>query len=249
MSIAADNLPDKQEPVLAADQENACERLLALARVRAMTTVDALPVGVLDHWSVPLLVGPAASGKAFVCAEVARRWGDKPCRRWEVSGWTLASNRANGNTPEQLQAFIAGNPGGCVVYLAGIDALSTAHEYYANYTLAVAGEIAQFLTQATARLACFIGRDGNVVSAQVLVVVGGCFGPLWGDATVSPAPRETWRLADTAPLADSQAVARWLLEESCLPAGILRRLRRCGAAPGPHLRSQPVTRAHSGVNP
>ncbi len=225
MSTAVNNMPDQQGPILAVDQENACERLLALARVRAMTTLETLPVGVLSHWSVPLLVGPSASGKAFVCAEAARRWGDNPCCRWEVSSWTLASNRTNQGTFEQLQAYVAGNPGGCIVYLAGIDTLAAASEHHASYALAVAGEIAHFLTQATARPASFPGRDGSVVPAQVLVVVGGCFAALWGETSVGgPDHREAWRHADADPLADGHAVAQWLWNDSSLPAGILRRL-------------------------
>ena len=218
-------MPDHQGPILTVDQENACERLLALAHVRAMTTLETLPPGVLSHWSVPLLVGPSASGKAFVCAEAARRWEEKPCRRWEVSGWTLASNRTNQGTFEQLQAYVADNPGGCIVYLAGIDTLAAASEHHASYFLAVAGEIAHFLTQATARPASFLGRDGNVIPARALVVVGGCFAALWGEASIGgPDHREAWRHADADPLADGHAVAQWLWNDSSLPAGILRRL-------------------------
>ena len=223
--MSTEHLFDHLEPVLAADQEDACERLLALARVRASTTEDALPVGVLSNWTVPLLIGPTGTGKAFICREVARRWGDRSCRRWDVSGWTLSSSRSSQNTPEQLQAYVAGNPAGCVVYLAGIDALVASHDYYASHNLAVADEIAQFLTRATARPASFLGRDGSVVSAKVLVVVGGCFAALWGDSTVGgPNRREAWRYADPEPLADDHAVARWLREESSLPASILRLL-------------------------
>lgn len=226
MSIASNNLSNKWDPVLSADQERACERLLGIARVRAITTEDALPTGMLSHWSVPLLVGPAGVGKAFTCVEVARRWGDKPYRRWDVSGWTLVAHRTTHNTSEQIRTFIAGNPDGCIVYLAGIDALAVANDYHASHTLAVADEIAQFLSQATARPTCFPGRDGSVLAAKVLVVVGGSFGPLWREVTVGSNSDcgEAWRLADAAPLTDAHSVAPWLWEESCLPVSILRRL-------------------------
>ena len=59
----------------------------------------------------------------------------------------------------------------------------------------------------------------------MLVVVGGCFGTLWGDVTVGgPGGGEAWRLADAESLVSSVAVAKWLSDHSRLPTGILRRL-------------------------
>lgn len=215
-----------QEPVLTADQQHACERLVALARVRASASEAALPVGVLPRWGVPLLVGPAGGGKAFVCEEVARRWGGQPCRRWEVGSWLTHSSRNGLATLEQVQAFILGHPQGCVVYLAGVDALGVQVDYNVSYRMAVESEIAQLLDRATARPARFPAADGTpILQANVLVVTGGCFAPLWGDlATGGPDATEAWKLADKDPLAHPAAVAAWLREHSRLPAGILRRL-------------------------
>ena len=213
------------EPVLTTDQQRACERLCALARVRSTTTEAELPIGVLNRWSVPLLLGPAASGKAFVCEEVARRWGRKPCRRWEVGSWITNTNRSRDTTPEQIQAFIEANPAGCVVYLAGMDALAVKADHNASYSVAIAAQITQLLDRASTRPVHFPGREGKAIPANVLVVVGGCFAALWGDAAIDgPSGREAWRLADRDGLAGADAVAKWLLEHSRLPADILRRL-------------------------
>lgn len=207
------------------DQARACARLLALARVRAGTVEAALPVRVLRHWSVPLLIGPAGSGKAFVCEEVARRWNGKPCRRWEVGSWRVGSSRGGHTTPEQIRTFIADHPAGCVVYLSGVDALAVEAAHNASYFWLVESEITQLLDHASARPAYFSRRDGTTVRANALVVVGGCFGTLWGDATIGgPGGGEAWRLADAEALVGSAAVAKWLLEDSRLPTGILRRL-------------------------
>ena len=215
----------EQETVLTADQQHVCAQLLSLALVRASTTETALPVGVLRRWSVPLLVGPAGSGKAYVCEEVALRWGKRLCRRWEVGSWITNSNRISQTTLEQIRAFVSGNPTGCVVYLAGMDLLGVKAEHNASYAVAVAGEITQLLDDASARPARFTGPYGNAIQANVLVVVGGCFAAMWGDAAIDgPSGGEAWRLADGDPLAGPHAITKWLLEHSRLPADILRRL-------------------------
>ena len=225
MKTAAEISPEDRESVLTDDQARACARLLTLARVRSGTVEAALPVGVLRRWSVPLLIGPAGSGKAFVCEEVARRWNGKPCRRWEVGSWRVGSSRGGHTTPEQIRAFVADHPAGCVVYLAGVDALAVEAAHNASYFWVVESEITQILDHASARPAYFSKRDGTTVRANVLVVVGGCFGTLWGDATIGgPEGGEAWRLADAEPLVSSVAVAKWLTEHSRLPTGILRRL-------------------------
>ncbi len=226
MDLSSCSLDTNQEPVLTDDQHRACERLFALARVRSTTTEAELPIGVLRHWSVSLLVGPTGVGKTHVCQEVARRWDGKQCRRWEVGAWVLLTNRSSNTTLDQIHAFIAAHTAGCVVYLAGVDALATTIDHSTGYYQAVVSEIAQLLDQASARPAPrFSGRDGNVIYANVLLVVGGCFAPLWGDAAVGgPSGKEAWRLADREPLIDPAAVGKWLLEHSTLPADILRRL-------------------------
>ena len=211
--------------VLTDDQHRVCEQLLSLARVRSNTTEALLPVGVLRRWTVPLLIGPAGSGKAFACEEVARRWNGKPCRRWEVGLWRVGSSRGGYTTPEQIRAFIADHPAGCVVYLAGVDALAVETAHNASYFWVVESEITQLLDHVSARPAYFSKRDGTTVRANALVVVGGCFGTLWGDTTIGgPGGGEAWRLADAESLASSAAVAKWLTEHSRLPTGILRRL-------------------------
>ena len=171
------------------------------------------------------LSGQSQSGKAYVCEEVARRWGQKPCRRWEVGSWITNSNRISQTTLEQIRAFVSGNPTGCVVYLAGMDLLGVKAEHNASYAVAIAGEITQFLDDASARPARFTGYYGNAIQANVLVVVGGCFAAMWGDTAIDgPSGGEAWRLADGDPLAGPHAVTKWLLEHSRLPADILRRL-------------------------
>ncbi len=225
MTLGSRDHKSDQTSILTDDQRRICERLLSLALVRADTTEATLPVGVLRRWGVPLLIGSAGSGKAFVCEEVARRWGGKPCRRWEVGSWILGSHRGGHATAEQIRAFIADHPAGCVVYLAGVDALAVDPAHNASYFWVVQNEITQLLDHATARPAYFPKRDGTSIQANVLVVVGGCFGSLWGDMTVGgPGAGEEWRLADAEPLASTAAVAKWLRQDSRLPTAILRRL-------------------------
>ena len=213
-----------QNAILTDDQQNACERLLALARVRASTTEANLPLSVLIRWSVPVLIGPAGVGKAFVCAEVARRLGNQPFRRWDLGSWSPAFSLISSTMPAQIRAFIASHPAGCVVYLAGLDALAQTG-YSVSYYRAMASEIEQLLDGISMRLARSTRSDGKVIPANVLLVVGGCFAPLWREATIDgPSGAEWWKLADRVPLADPVAVANWLWEYSGLPAGILQRL-------------------------
>ena len=115
-------------PVLSDDQHKICERLLLLGKVREMSSESTVSVTVLRRWSVPLLVGPAGSGKGFVCEEVARRSGNKPYRRWELGSWIIVANRSSGTTLEEIQQFITDNPTGCVIYLAGVDTLGQIEE-------------------------------------------------------------------------------------------------------------------------
>ncbi len=254
MSTAAENSPKNCEPVLTDDQMHVCARLLTLARVRASTDEAALPVGVLHHWSVPLLVGPAGVGKTYVCEEVARQWDGKPCRRWEVGAWVLLTNRSSNTTLDQIHGFIAGHTAGCVIYLAGVDALATTIDHSTGYYQAVVSEIVQLLDQASTRPAPrFSGRDGNVIHINALLVVGGCFATMWGDAAVGgPSGGEAWRRADREPLADPAAVGRWLLQHSALPADILRRLSSEPMVLNPIDRPQAdrlALRLHNGLPP
>ena len=214
-----------RESVLAGDQQNACERLLAIARVRSHTTEAALPVSVLSRWSVPLLIGPAGSGKEFVCQEIARRLGNKPCRRWEIASWIIVSNRSSGTTLEQIEQFINDHPQGCIIYLAGIDTLGTTSERNLGYHQARLAEVEQFLEWTASRPAHFIRRDGSALRPNALVIVGGRFAALWGDSELGgPTGADSWKNADQEPLADTRAVSAWLAERSEVPAGILRRV-------------------------
>ena len=210
------------EPLLSEDQQRACDWLIALASVRAGTSRVALPVRSLARWSVPLLVGRAGSGKEFVCRQVARRLGDWPCRRWDVRPWITMAIRASDTTLEQMVAFIGANPGGCVVYLAGVDSLAGVMERNEHYTQAVAGELARFLGEAAARPVRFTQRGGGVVHGNVLVVAGGSFPGMWEEVEVGGA--EVWRFDGGGQGADPGTVARWMGERSRLPAEILRRL-------------------------
>ena len=224
--IPSDSSPHLiQESVVTGDQQNACERLLVLAQVRNGTTEAALPVNVLGRWSVPLLVGPAGSGKEFVCQELARRLGNKPCRRWEIASWIIVSNRSSGTTLEQIEQFIDDHPQGCIIYLAGIDTLGTTSERNLGYHQARLAEVEQFLERTASRPAHFIRRDGSALRPNALVIVGGRFAALWGDHELGgPSGADAWKNADQEPLADTRAVSSWLAERSEVPTGILRRV-------------------------
>ena len=214
-----------QEPVLTGDQQNACERLLAIARVRSGTTEDDLPSSVLGRWSVPFLIGPAGSGKEFVCQEVARRLGNKPCRRWEIASWIIVSNRSSGTTLEQIEKFIDDYPQGCIIYLAGIDTLGTTSERNLGYHQARLAEVEQFLDWTASRPVHFVRRDGSALRPNVLVIVGGRFAALWGDNELGgPSGVDSWKIADQEPLVGTRAVSSWLAERSEVPTGILRRV-------------------------
>ena len=90
-----------------------------------------------------------------MCEEVARRWNGKPCRRWEVGSWRVGSNRGGYTTPEQIRAFVADHPAGCVVYLAGVDALAVEAAHNASYFWVVESEITQLLDHALHGLRTF----------------------------------------------------------------------------------------------
>ncbi len=216
-------IPDAvPEAVLTDDQRHACDWLVSLARVRADTTEEGLPTHVLNRWVIPLLVGSAGSGKNYVCEEVARRLGGLPCRRWDVRPWVTTANRDSDTTLEQLVAYIEANPGGCVVYLAGVDALMSESDN--SYLRSVISEVTQFLDQASTRPVRFQKRNGSLIQAKALVIVGGCFAELWGDADVgSPHGADAWQLADREPPSVATA-AKWLLECSQLPSSVLQRL-------------------------
>lgn len=211
---------------LLADQEAACARLTVLARTREATTTKVLPIHLLPRWSVPFLVGPSGSGKEIVCRETARRLGDWPYRRWEVGSWTLLSNRASGTTLDQIEQFIEANPRGCLVYLAGIEALRVSVERSSGWHLACVSEVEQFLDWTASRPTRFLRRDGGWMEhPRVLVAVGGRFAGLWGEREPGgPEGAEAWKHADREHLADAPAVAAWLSEHSGLPSGIHRRL-------------------------
>ena len=196
------SVPDTiQQAILTNDQRDACERLLTLARVRVSTTEATLPNSLLARWSVPLLVGPAGSGKEFMCQEVARRLGKKPCRRWEVGSWIIVSNRSSGTTLEQIEKFIDDHPQGCVIYLAGIDTLGTTSDRNLGYHQARASEVEQFLDWTASRPIHFIRRDGSSLRPSVLVIVGGRFAALWGDNELGgPTGAEAWKNSDPGTL-------------------------------------------------
>ena len=211
--------------VLAGDQQAACESLLGVARVRARTNETILPYYVLRRWSAPCLVGPAASGKEFVCQEVARRLGNRSFRRWDVGAWVIQSNRSTGTTLEQIERFIEESPSGCVVYLSGVDSLTPSGDSNVSYRRACVSEIEQFLDWTCARRAHFFRRDGSTFQANVLVVLGGRFGALWGESELSsPVGAESWKNADADPLEGTQAVRAWIERHSQIPTSIVRRL-------------------------
>ena len=225
--VPSDSVPTtRSSAILTADQRHACERLLTFVRVRAVTTAALLSTELLAHWSVPLLVGPAASGKEHICQEVARRLGGWPCRRWEAGSWITVTNRASGTTLEQIERFADTHPQGCLVYLAGIDTLGKAMtDHNLGYRQACASEIEQLLDWTASRPARFLRRDGTTFHPNVLVVVGGRFAALWGDHEFGkPSGTEAWRNADHEPLTDACAVSSWLTNHSGLPAGLQRRL-------------------------
>ena len=142
-----------------------------------------------------------------------------------MGSWIITANRSSYTTLEQIRAFIESNAAGCVVYLAGVDALAAEVERNVGYYQAIASEVGELLDRVSARSVRFAGPDGNIIRANVLVVVGGCFAALWGEAALGgPSGSEAWQLADAEPLADPAALAKWLVERSGLPAGILRRL-------------------------
>ena len=211
--------------MLSDDQQAACERLTTLARVRASVTTATLPPTLLRRWSVPLLVGPAASGKEHVCQEVARRLGHGCCRRWEVASWITESSRSHAPTLDQIRRYVTANPQGCVIYLAGIDTLGARSDQNHSYQQACISEIERLLDQTSSRPAHVLNPDGTMTRSAMVVILGGRFSALWGEREAGgPTGADSWKLADREPLADTRAVSAWLSEHSRVPAGIGRRI-------------------------
>lgn len=220
--VAPSSTDAAEAPVLAADQRAVVETLVALVRARKGQGATLPPVPLLPRWSVPLLVGPGGAGKAFACAEAVRRLGLRGHARWEIGSWNIAAARSGRSTLEQIEWYVATHPD-ALIYLAGVDALSTAHtgagDANVTYMTTVAAELENFLDGATGR-----GPGANE-PVRPCVVLGGRFSPLWGEVEVGGVRgADLWKLADAEPLAGAEAVGTWLREHSGLPAGILRRV-------------------------
>ena len=215
--------------ILSEAEQNALNQLLAAATMRAGTTEATLPSRLLRRWSVPLLVGPSGSGKAFVCEELARRRG-WACRSWQVNTWMLQTNRTSHTTLDQIFRFIEDHRRGCVIYMAGLDTLAAstrAGDHSAAYMNSVVGEVEYLLDLLSARSLPLAhnSRTGETFTPKLMVVAGGRFPGLWGEVGVGgPADADAWRIADGEPLSGPAAVATWLAEHAGMPAGILRRL-------------------------
>ena len=215
--------------ILSEAEQNALNQLLAAAAMRANTTEAVLPSRLLRRWSVPLLVGPSGSGKAYVYEEFARRlgWG---YRSWQVNTWMLQTNRTSHTTLDQIFRFIEDHRRGCVIYLAGLDTLAAsirAGDHSASYMNGVVGEVESLLDLLSARSLPLAhdSRTGETFTPKLMVVAGGRFPGLWGEVGVgSPADADAWQLADGEPLSGPTAVAAWLSEHAGMPVGILRRL-------------------------
>ena len=214
--------------VLTDDQQAAINQLLALARIRGEATETSLPSTLLRRWSAPLLVGPAGVGKAFLCEQVAH-WSNRAFRRWDIGSWIVAASRSGSCTVDQLHQFIAQHPQGCVLYLAGVDSLATAlratGDMNATYSNTVVSELEQFLNWATSRSPGIQDpKTDNTSTPSVLVVLGGRFAALWGQAEIGgPSGADAWKMADTEPLASVRDVATWLLDHAGLPASVARK--------------------------
>ena len=200
--------------LLSDDQRSAVDRLLTYLRIRAEASEAALPTRLVPRWGVPLIVGPAGSGKMVVCEEVGRRWGNRPCRRWEIGNWIAGTRSAAGKTEEKSGQFMEANRRGCFIYLAGLDALMRSD--------GPAGmDCSTFVTQ----LEAFLDRTTHRRATSVLVVFGSRFAPLWGDGeAVAHLAGEAWKNPDPVLPPDAGAVAAWMEERSFLPVSILRRL-------------------------
>ena len=205
-----------QNSPLTSDQQHACDRLVATAQARVDILATLSPNCVPSRWSVPVLIGPAGSGKAHVCQEVARRLGDLPCERWEIGSWAPAAFRTSGRTRDQLHAFMQRHPEGSVVYLAGVETLiNRSGQSWGSYEAAVLEELIEFIDQAAMRSPRFRKQDNNLLHARVLVVVGGYLEPFEVDPTMrNTAGGDWWKYAGQ-------------LEHSALPAGLRRRLASC----------------------
>lgn len=217
-------------PAILSDAErNALNQLLAAATMRADTTEAVLPSRLLRRWSVPLLIGPSGSGKAYVCEEFARRRG-WAYRSWQVNTWMLQTNRVGNTTLDQVFRFIEDHRGGCVIYLAGLDTLAAstrAGDQNASYMNGVIGEVEYLLDLLSARSLALAhnSRTGETFAPRLMMVAGGRFPGLWGEVGVgSPADADAWQIADSEPLSGPTAVAAWLSEHGGMPVGILRRL-------------------------
>ena len=215
--------------ILSGDERNAIDQLLTTATTRAEATEAVLPSRLLRRWSVPVLVGPAGAGKAFVCEEFACRRG-WTYRRWQVGSWLIQANRAGNTTFEQIIRFVEDNRGGCVIYLAGLDTLASSirgGDHNASYMNAVVGELEHLLDLLTARFLPPItsSKTGESFVPELMIILGGRFPGLWGEVEVgTPGGADGWKIADDEPLSGPPAVAAWLSEHSGLPTGLVRRL-------------------------
>lgn len=214
--------------ILSGDEQAAIDQLLTAATARAEATEAVLPSRLLRRWSVPVLVGPAGAGKAFVCEEFARRRG-WAYRRWQVGSWLIQANRTGNTTFEQIIRHIEDNRGGCVIYLSGLDTLASSirgGDQNASYMNAVVGELEYLLDLLTARfLPPMTSKTGESFVPELMIVVSGRFPGLWGEVEVgTPGGADGWKIADDEPLSGPSAVAAWLSDHSGLPAGIVRRL-------------------------
>ena len=212
--------------VLTADQRAAVKTLVAMIQARRGSTAAMLPTSLLPRWSVPLLVGPAGGGKAFACAQASRSLGLEGYARWDIGSWSIVASRSGRSTLDQIEKYITAHPD-ALIYLAGVDALSTARtsggDSNITYMAAIAAEVEGFLDGATARSAA--PSAGHNDQPRTCVALGGRFASLWGEAEIGGAHgTDAWKLADAEPLAGAEAVGEWLREHSGLPAGILRRV-------------------------
>lgn len=216
--------PSQYVGSLTADQQTSMHRLLGLLRARATLTEAGLSGQTMACWSAPLLLGSAGSGKMRVCEEVARRWSNRPCRRWELATWMLRGGYGTSQTAEDLNAYIKANPDGCVVYLSGVERLVLGRTHCVHYTHAVIAEVCHFLDRALERGSNSVRRR-STASAAPLVVLGGDYPALRRHRQVADDDAmNDWKdTADELP-SEPSALAAWLREKSGLPVELLSRV-------------------------